>query len=128
MQLVIRNSTEDIDKTFFYSYIPNYIHKLFIDTVDKRRLKEFDEFFEIDSFNILNRLLKNLLVLKNGNTAYTIKVNKILRDRGGIPLETWLQVITYGNREIKGYSIVLDIFKYISENIWDIYEEWVDGN
>lgn len=128
MQIIIRNNTQNIDETFIYSYLPDYIYKLFINTVDKNRLTEFDEFFEIDSLSILERILKNLLILKTGNSVYTIKTNKNLKDSDKISLVSWLQIITYGNREIKGYSIVLDIFKYISEHIWDIYEEWLDGS
>ena len=127
MQLIIISNSRDLDETFIYKYLPIYFYKEFLSMVDETRLKEFDEFFDIDSFEILKKALKNLLITKNGMYEYIIKVNKILK-YDDVSINSWINVITYGNREIKGYPILIDLFNDISENIQDIYKEWEDGN
>lgn len=127
MQLIIQSNSKDLDKEFIYVYLPDYIYKAFLLTVDETRLKEFDEFFDIDSLKILIRALKNLLITKNGVYEYIFKVNKILK-YNNVSISSWINVITYGNREVKGYPILIDLFKSLSENIKTIYKEWENGH
>lgn len=127
MQISIRSNVEDLDESFVYEYLPDYIYRLFITSVSPIRLREFNEFFEINSLEILDQALKKLLITKNGKYEYTIKIDKKLK-YNNVSLESWITIITYGNREIKGYPILLDIFNFTSDNITEIYEEWVDGN
>lgn len=126
MQIVIRSNRRDLDESFIFEYLPDYIYSIFISSVNTLRLREFNEFFDIDSLEILDTALKNLLITKNGNYIYTITINKNLKYED-ISLEFWVSVITYGNREIKGYPIILEIFNLISDDITEIYKEWVDG-
>lgn len=79
MQITIRADSRDLDPTFIYKYLPDYIYKTFIISVDLKRLKEYDEFFEIDSLVILTKALRNLLITRNGNYEYTIKINKMIK-------------------------------------------------
>ena len=127
MQLIIQSNSKDLDKEFIYVYLPDYIYKAFLLTVDETRLKEFDEFFDIDSLEILTKALKNLLITKNGMYEYIFKVNKVLK-YDNVSISSWINVITYGNREVKGYPILIDLFKSISENIKTIYKEWENGH
>ena len=79
MQLIITSNSKDLDETFIYTYLPNYIYKEFLLIVETSRLKEFDKFFNINSLEILTKALKNLLITKNGMHEYIFKVNKILK-------------------------------------------------
>ena len=127
MQLIIRlNNRNNFDENFIYNYLPNYIYDQFLKSADISRLVEFDEFFDINSFDILKKAIRNLLITKNGNYEYIIKVNKVLKV-DNVTIDVWISVITYGNREVKGYPILIDLFKHIQENIGLIYKEWEDG-
>lgn len=128
MQIIIRvNNYEDFDESFVYNYIPQYIYDRFLKIVDIGRLAEFDKFFEINSFDILVKVLRNLLITKNGNYEYIIKINKLIKS-DNVPAIIWISAINYGTREIKGYPILIDLFKHIQENIGLIYKEWEDGS
>lgn len=122
MQLTVI-SNDNID-SFVYNYLTNYIPELFKKSVDKQRLELLNKEFKIDSFSILTKALNNLLVTKNGN-QYIIKINRNIKV-GKHYINYYINLINYGNREIKGYPIILDIFKFISNNIKNIYREWDD--
>lgn len=124
MQLTIRTDSRDFKESFIYDYLPLYIYKMFLLTVDRTRLSEFDNFFNINSFSILSKALRNLLISKNGSYEYIISINKTLKE-DGILLVSWINVITYGNREVKGYPLLIDLFNGISDDIGNIYREWV---
>ena len=51
MQLTITNKIENASlDSFIYGYLKGYIYNLFLISVNRLRLKPFDELFEIDSF------------------------------------------------------------------------------
>ena len=62
---------------------------------------------------------------KIGNYMYTIGVNKNLKYKGQFIMEL-IHKITYGDLTHKGYPILLQIFKEVSERINIIYEEWLE--
>lgn len=126
MQIVITNKSEDNIDFFVYNYLKNYIIKLFLKIVDRKRLEVFDEYFGIDSFQVLHTAVIGLLVMKNGNNKYIIKINKTTKLFDNY-IDVWINAITYGNREIKGYTILLDLFNTISDSIADIYKRWLNG-
>ncbi|MBQ6627832.1 MAG: hypothetical protein IJH65_03275 [Methanobrevibacter sp.] len=82
MQLTIRTDSRDFKESFIYDYLPLYIYKMFLLTVDRTRLSEFDNFFNINSFSILSKALRNLLISKNGSYEYIISINKTLKEDG----------------------------------------------
>ena len=127
MQITIKNKSKNIviDK-FIYTYIPKYIYDVFQQSVDLKVLKVFDEEFNIDSRLILLTALRNLLITKNGVDEFNIKINKTIRV-GDKNIDYYITLITYGNREIKGYPIVKNIFQSVADNINTIYKEWEHG-
>ena len=76
MQITIQVNKGIIEESFIYAYLPRYIYDWFVKSVDISRLAKFDEFFGINSFDILSKALRNLLITKNGNNEYTIKTDK----------------------------------------------------
>jgi hypothetical protein len=109
----------------FVIYLKKYIFKYFIDICDKRKLKLIDEEFKIKSYKILFIAFK-LLKITNTTEYYVIYIDKNLTVDGK-RLSTLINMITYGNRSVKGYTIVLDIFKSIKKNISYIYDDWKNG-
>jgi len=123
MQLTVTNNFNYPIDNFIYNYLTKFIYDMFIDSVDKNRLEPFDEMFDIDSYSILSTALRNLLVTKNGTNEYNIKINNTIKVNGNY-INYYINLITYGNREIKGYPILLAVFEVIKENIDEIYREW----
>lgn len=127
MQLTITNKTLDNIDSFVYQYLPRYINNIFEKGINKKRLQAFDKLYKINSYQILNRALKNLLITKNGNNQYNIKINNVIKidDRY---IDYYIKLINYGSRDIKGYPFIRNLFNYIKDNINKIYKEWEDGN
>jgi len=122
MQLTITNKTLDNIDNFVYQYLPRYINNIFEKSINKKRLQAFDKLYKINSYQILNRALKNLLITKNGNNQYNIKINNVIKidDRY---IDYYIKLINYGSRDIKGYPFIRNLFNYIKDNINKIYKE-----
>lgn len=122
MQLTITNKTLDNIDNFVYQYLPRYINNIFEKSINKKRLQAFDKIYKINSYQILNRALKNLLITKNGNNQYNIKINNVIKidDRY---IDYYIKLINYGSRDIKGYPFIRNLFNYIKDNINKIYKE-----
>lgn len=82
MQITITNKSDSNINNFVYGYLRLHIYDLFLKSVNRSRLKEFDELFKIDSFHILQVAMSNLLITKNGNYEYSIKINKTIKIYG----------------------------------------------
>lgn len=123
MKIVIY-SKDDYSREFV-DYIPSIALKLFNESFDRKRLFNIDKEFNINSLNIIRFALENLSISEQPN-SYTISINKNLKFEHQ-PIDSLINLITYGNRNCKGYTIVLDIFNYITKNINILYKEWLDG-
>jgi len=122
----IKVISEDTIDNFVKWYIPNCIYNQFMSTVNRGILKRFDDEFGIDSYGAIKFALKHLLVSKHKDNTYTIQFDKSQRYKGQSVM-SYVNLITYGNRQIKGYTILLDIFKDISDNIDSLYTAWEMG-
>lgn len=128
MQIQVKayNDSDNSIYNFLYYYLPNYMYREFINRLNPEKLAIFDRAFKINSFNIIKYALKNLLVTKVRNDTYIVKINGNLV-YGTRKVSSYINLITYGTRDIKGYSIILDIFKEVSNNISNIYSAWILG-
>lgn len=124
MQIVIYN--KDNYNRAFVDAVPRKILALFNSSFNRLRLSNIDKKLNINSLNIIRFALKNLIVSEQTN-SYSISINKNLK-YDHQPIDSLINVITYGNRNCKGYTIVLDIFNYIAKNIDILYREWLDGS
>lgn len=124
MKIILYNKDEYNRK--FIEDLPSIALKLFNNSFNKMRLSSIDNEFDIDSLNIIRFALKNLIISEQPN-SYSISINKNLK-YDHQPVDSLISVITYGNRNCRGYTIVLDIFNYIVKNIDILYKEWLDGS
>jgi len=122
IKIVSENQIDNFVKVF----IPNYIMSRFETNVNKFLLHRFDDMFDIDSYGALKFALRNLLITKEKTDTYIIKFDKSLKYDEYFIMD-YVNLITYGTREIKGYPILLDIFKYVSNNISTLYTMWEVG-
>ena len=116
---IVTENDIDVDD-FIYNYIPKLIMKEFTKKVDWRRIRLYDSTFNINSFDILKYALEHLLITKTNDNTYFIKLDKTLKYNGYMLMD-YITLITYGTMEIKGYSILIDIFKNITDNMSSIY-------
>lgn len=121
MKIIIYNKN-DFDKLFIYEYIPRLIKNYFSDLFDQKRLDVINNTFGINSFDIIMFALDNLKIYSQPD-AYIIEIDKNLRYKN-INVDSIINLITYGNRECKGYPLIYNIFKIIAENVERIYEKW----
>jgi len=124
MKIILYNKDEYNRK--FIEDLPSIALKLFNNSFNRMRLLNIDREFDIDSLNIIKFALKNLIISEQPN-SYSISINKNLK-YDHQPVDSLINVITYGNRNCRGYTIVLDIFNYIVKNIDILYKEWLDGS
>lgn len=110
---------------FIYSYLKSFMFDLFKQLCDKRKLKLIDDEFNIHSYTTLLVAFR-LLKITNTSDSYIISINKnlIIEDHR---LNTLIDMITYGNRSVKGYPIVLKVFDIVKKNISYIYEDWLEN-
>ncbi len=120
MQLTIHNK-DLYSKEFVFGYLRRYIYELFIKHNDPIRFKVIDKEFGIDCLEAVKYALANLQVSETTN-SYLISINKNLRYKNA-NLDSLINLITYGNRSCKGYTLVYDIFNYIANNLDIIYKE-----
>jgi len=119
MKIILYNKDEYNRK--FIEDLPSIALKLFNNSFNRMRLLNIDREFDIDSLNIIKFALKNLIISEQPN-SYSISINKNLK-YDHQPVDSLINVITYGNRNCRGYTIVLDIFNYIVKNIDILYKE-----
>lgn len=123
MKIIIYN--KDKYSKEFITWLSKELLKIFNDSFNRKRLVRIDKEFNIDSLNIIKFALNNLCIDEQSN-SYSISINKNLKFDHQ-PLDSLINLITYGNRSCRGYTIILDIFNYIAKNIDILYKEWLDG-
>lgn len=124
IQITVKDNTS-LD-LFIFGYMPTYIYREFINRLNSERLAIFDSAFRINSFELLKYALKNLLITRVKDNTYIIKIDKTLTYRNK-PIMSYINLITYGTRDIRGYSIILDIFRDVTNNMASIYDAWQLG-
>lgn len=124
MKVIIYNKDNYSRK--FIEDLPNIALDLFNSLFNRHRLKIISDEFNIDSIGAIRFSLKNMIISEQPN-SYSISINKTLKFNH-LPIDSVINLITYGNRNCKGYTIVLDIFNYIAKNIDILYKEWLDGS
>lgn len=112
-------------ENFVRAYSRHFIYTTFLSRVNTNRLQPFDEEFDINSLNALKYALKNLLVTKQGENAFIIKFDNTLK-YDDHPIGFYVNLITYGTRQIKGYSIILDVFEEVKEDLPYMYSAFTN--
>lgn len=124
MVLTITNNTNYNLDYFVKVYLTSYIYSKVQNNLNQTRLKLFDNYLNINSREVILLALRNLDITKQAVNSYKISVSKIktYKDKS---LHEWINLITYGDREIKGYPVVLNTFKEVQENIMGIYKRYL---
>lgn len=119
---IIIDDHYDID--FIYS-IPQYI-KLYLDkNLNVNKCERFKEEFNVDVKNAFNFAIATL-VIRHIDNYYTIEIDKN-KYYDNINISRLINLITYGNRSVRGYKILLNLFDFISNKTDMIYRRWKSG-
>ena len=111
----------------FAKYLIMYVYCLADSIIDLKRCDNIDNEFNINSKQIILTAIKNLSI-DSTNRQLIIRINKNLKFNH-MNIGKLINQITYGNRSVKGYHIIEDLFKYIQNDIENIYERWLaNGN
>ena len=129
MELLIPNSYEDD----FYSFIINYIEKIGIGRIDRKKLINWDLYFNsfskltnnfkknISSYEIIISGIYNLIYVKREREV-VIKIDPSQKLPGiNAKINILCNTINNGNLIVKGYPIFTDLFTYISNNLDSIH-------
>ena len=111
-------------KEFAYKYIPELIYKLIYNSGSN--YTQINNEFGINSLYAFRVILKTL-IRSETTDEYILSINKNLK-LYDTNLDNLTKLITYGNREVKGVPILLNVFNYIENNLDQIYERWLNGN
>ena len=129
MELLIPNSYEDD----FYSFIIKYIEKIGIGRIDRKKLINWDLYFNsfskltnifkknISSYEIIVSGIYNLIYVKREREV-VIKIDPSQKLPGiNAKINILCNTINNGNLIVKGYPIFTDLFTYISNNLDSIH-------
>ena len=129
MELLIPNNYEDD----FYSFIINYIEKIGIGRIDRKKLINWDLYFNsfskltnnfkknISSYEIIISGIYNLIYIKREREV-VIKIDPSQKLPGiNAKINILCNTINNGNLIVKGYPIFTDLFTYISNNLDSIH-------
>lgn len=127
MKINIYTEKRDLKFDFFVkNIVPKFLKTQYLKNVNIKHFINIDKEFEIDSNKICLTALNNLSVNQVENYMYIISVNKNIKVNNE-SIMTYINEITYGNRSVKGYPILNDIFKFTSEHIKYLFGRWKDG-
>lgn len=125
MQIVITKN-KGLRQEFVYNYLPLYIEEVILQSCDKRRLQVLDKNLNINSYEILKFAFDHLYISETPS-EYILKIDKNLR-WNNLNVSSLISLITYGNRQVKGYPIVRRVFETIVDNIDVLYSKWEEGS
>ena len=123
MDIVI---SKDYNETFVKVYLIEYIHDMILDLFDSDKVINLDNEFNIDSEKVFEKVADNLVVNETPS-SYKISINKNIKFNGTNLLRL-VNLITYGSRSCRGYTLILDLFRYIKDHLDILYKRWLDGD
>ena len=125
MKLIIQNKDNKFPKEFI-EYLPIYMLDELNSMFSSSRCKHMTSFLKLNILSIFRYALENLNISKSGD-SYILSINKNLR-YNKYNLNSLINFISYGNRNLKGYRLLYIIFEETSKFIDVIYERWKNGS
>lgn len=121
MKLVINKK---YSRDFVYNYLPKYINDLVVANYNPTRAYGINQELKINLLNVFIQAVRTLRMHETG-ASYMLLVNKNVRVKNK-SLEEVINYITYGSRTFKGYPLLLNVFNTVSNNLYIIYQRWLD--
>ena len=123
MKIIIDKS---YNESFVKVFLVKYIHDKILDLYNPNKVLRINNEFKINSKKVFEVAANNLIVNETP-TYYKVSINRNVRVDSN-NLVSLLNLITYGSRTCKGYTLIIDIFNFIKDNLDVLYKEWLDGD
>lgn len=108
---------------FIKNYLPQFIKKYLMgrakDNIYKKVFEYINKNYKIKAKGIFESFIKSLEFI-NKNEYVIITINNNIRC-GDEKLIALINLIDYGNLEIKGTGLFKDTFNFINKNLWTLY-------
>lgn len=124
MKIILYNKN-NYNKQFVYNYLKHYMLKLVDELYSSKKCKQLSQKLNVNILSVIKYSI-NTLIISTTNDSYILSINKNIRYKD-YNLKALINYINYGDREIKGYRLLYNIFEYVVKNIDSIYKEWLDG-
>ena len=117
------------DSQFFYEYIPDKIKEFILLNYNESYVSQINKYLieigiKTNFQEIINTAIDTLKIIVNDDwCTINIDYSQVLSGRR---LQDLINLIEYGNLEIKGYPILKEAFKYIELNEEELYSEYID--
>ena len=117
------------DNQFFYEYIPDKIKEFILLNYNESYVSQINKYLieigiKTNFQEIINRAIDTLKIIINDDwCTINIDYSQVLSGRR---LQDLINLIEYGNLEIKGYPILKEAFRYIELNEEELYSEYID--
>lgn len=117
------------DNQFFYEYIPDKIKEFILLNYNESYVSQINKYLieigiKTNFQEIINRAIDTLKIIINDDwCTINIDYSQVLSGRR---LQDLINLIEYGNLEIKGYPILKEAFRYIELNEEELYNEYID--
>ena len=133
MQLIINKPKKNsIDfKEFIYQYLPKFMYDIIDKELKQQNIKNklldnFDTEFSINSRSIIREAIKKIKISETSD-SYIYSFSKEIKERN-TSLDEFINLISYGTLEIKGWEKVIELFNFLAKNINNIYKIWWISN
>lgn len=117
------------DNQFFYEYIPDKIKEFILLNYNESYVSQINKYLieigiKTNFQEIINKAIDTLKIIINDDwCTINIDYSQVLSGRR---LQDLINLIEYGNLEIKGYPILKEAFRYIELNEEELYSEYID--
>ena len=135
MTLTIVDNVNIYDDEFIV-YLIRQIADEFLHFVSRQKLHKWNEYlnrlritefgYKISAYEVLVSGIRNLVFDKTKSNEYDIFINtNAYIPYVKVSVATLCKLITYGNAEVQGYSVILDCFEYYKRNINKYYSKFM---
>lgn len=126
---VIKNVEDKSFDNFVYHYLPNKMLEYLALNLSEKRVSVLNKYLLkagilISVRDALMLALGKPQVLRIPPDRYIVSVNPTMLIEGNIRLIQVIDLIEYGNLEVKGYPIVDEIYRYITTNMKELYKTY----
>lgn len=130
MELLVNYQKDIKFLQYIYTYTKDYMQKI-IGRYNFKRINEYLKDIGIveTAQQILIIASHNLKIIYTTNSEISVIIDPNIKlYRTNYTINNLCKLINYGNSEVKGTYIITDLFKYISDNILNIYQYYILQN
>ena len=126
MKLLIPKAEFSLSVEFAKDYLPDFIQRMCTKSVSAQKMHDLTAATGIDFSSGLKFAISQIQTSED--VRYYIIEPSAAGKCNGYDANWYINVYTYGTLDVKGSPEIYDTFKLVSENLSEIYREWLGGN